>query len=99
MKRRDTNNSYQKLFYSLVGTLIVVLCLYGYFLNETVHHIVERKDLEDNTALVATEVSQMESRYLAGKESLTLDYAYSHGFVAVNPDYIEQTDRALTLRD
>ncbi len=90
---------YQKLFFwSMLSLLVVSLCSYVYFLNETVHNVVQRQQSGRHIAELGGGVGELESRYITLKDSITLDLASSLGFQTVqNPVFISRTSLSKAL--
>jgi hypothetical protein len=65
--------------------LAVLLCagLYGYFVSTSVINILVRKEIEKKMVTLNSKVSDLEAEYLARKNELTLDYAYTRGFSTI----------------
>lgn len=66
----------------ILGSLVLVLIgLYIYFMNTGVSNITAFKAAEEKTATLSSEVSSLESEYMAlSSEKVSLAYAYSLGF-------------------
>jgi ABC-type Na+ efflux pump permease subunit len=90
----------KRVFSALSMSIIVVLVLYGYFVNETVFNIVSRKSLEAEIATLNSDIGALELNYIARKNNVTLEYAYAKGFKDVtSTTYVARTtdSAALTL--
>ena len=68
------------LFWIAMALLFVLIALYGYLVNTTIVHIVDRKAAENNTATVLANISELEAEYLGLKKGITREFAYSLGF-------------------
>lgn len=90
-------------FKQLIGALGIMACLlialYVYFVNVTVHNVVARKHIEDSMVDMATEVSILESEYIAMKGSVTLDLAKERGFAqASREQFVHRQPTRAALR-
>jgi hypothetical protein len=94
-------DSLEKRAFSILSvSIVVVLVLYGYFVNETVFNIVSRKNLESEIATLNSDIGALELKYISSKNNVTLEYAYAKGFKDVtSTTYVARpTDSAaLTL--
>ncbi|MDD5050429.1 MAG: hypothetical protein PHV93_01650 [Candidatus Pacebacteria bacterium] len=93
ISRTEKFNHYQKLLFASALLLLVgFVCSYVYFLNDTIHNVVERQKAETRIASIRGAVGELESRYIVLKDSITLDLASSLGFQTVqNPVFISRT--------
>ena len=76
----QTHTLQQKLTLCLLASAVILFGAYVYFVNTTVHHVVERKALDSTAGEQATRVSELEFDYMALKNSITLETAYAAGF-------------------
>lgn len=86
----------------LLGILVVLLGLYGFFLNQTVLNIVARKDLENRVAEIDTVTSTLEFEYITQNSDVTLEKALALGYVEAQDDqrYVKGgSGSRFTLRD
>ncbi len=70
-------------FWMLILVLAFVLGVYLYSLNSVMFNIVKRGEAEKSLSNLKTSVTEIESSYLALKNNITLDLAYSRGFQEV----------------
>jgi len=68
-------------FWGLLSVLFVLIVLYGYFVNTTILHIVERKSLEKEASFVSASIAEFEADYLEIKRDITPELAYELGFM------------------
>lgn len=73
----------QTLFWFLVFGIVIVIAAYVYAVFSTTFSIVEWQEAEEELAVVHTEVSELEFKYITLKNSVTIEYAYERGFVDV----------------
>ncbi len=66
----------------LVSLILMLSCVYAYFVNGTIQNIVEAKDLRAKISAVTSSNGSLEAQYLAEKSSVDLAYAHSLGMVA-----------------
>lgn len=59
---------------------VVLIGGYVYAVNRTVFNVVASTKAENTIAQSSATVSDLESRYVALKNKITLDFAYSQGF-------------------
>ncbi|MEX0935180.1 MAG: hypothetical protein WDZ70_02555 [Candidatus Paceibacterota bacterium] len=69
--------------FGLIAILAVASISYAYFVNKTVLHVVDRKDVEEEIALVSARIAEMEYEYMQTKATLTQEYAHTLGFKEV----------------
>ncbi len=87
-------NSEKRIFWGLLGALLLSACFYIYFINSTVHNVVLRQNLESELSQLSLSIGSQEFEYIAKKSSVTLETAYALGFkdtenksyLARNPD-------------
>lgn len=83
-----------RITFGIVWLLCLTLAiLYGYLVNQTVVNIVARTDTEATIEDVRSAISDLEAEYLATKNAITLEYAYSLGFQDLgDPKYVSRVD-------
>jgi hypothetical protein len=69
------------LFYILLSILILFSSLYIFFIKQTIVNVVERERFTKESRLLSSELGDLESKYIATKSKITLEYAKSLGFV------------------
>ena len=65
----------------LVITAFALLCLYVFFVNQTVWNVASRQDTAKKINAFAGEVASLEAAYMNESATLTLERAYAMGFV------------------
>ncbi|HEU4677784.1 MAG TPA: hypothetical protein VFS75_03660 [Candidatus Paceibacterota bacterium] len=83
-RRRHTVAAYNgesRLFYAAALSCIIVFAGYVYFLSLSVVHVVMRKEVDGQIAAVNTQVSELETAYIARQQSVSRDVALAKGFV------------------
>lgn len=88
----------QKLFFALIIVLAVLFLWYVVLVKSTVHNIVLRESLGKERASLVSRIADLNSNYIALKNSVTLDVAYAHGFqTAAEPHFISKQSTLKTL--
>lgn len=62
------------------GTIGLLIALYAYFLAATVFNVVERKVVENNVKVLASDVTELEQKYFSLDNSIDLMGAQALGF-------------------
>ena len=75
------NSKEKMLLASLVGGLIFVLLLYGYFIDQAVSNIALRKEVEREVAMLNTELGSLESTYASLQSRINNNTAEELGFI------------------
>lgn len=88
IKNKILNIEYseRKAFWCLVSLVIAFFGFYVYFVNSAIINVVERQKTEREIASVNSRVSNLESSYLALNDKISIDYAFSMGFVKVEKE-------------
>ncbi|OGD67910.1 hypothetical protein A3I18_02210 [Candidatus Campbellbacteria bacterium RIFCSPLOWO2_02_FULL_35_11] len=79
----NMKNTVRLIFWSVVSLLVLFSIMYAFFVKQTVINIVERENFENEIAVLNSEVSGLEFKYIALKNEVDMDYAHSVGFVDV----------------
>ncbi len=98
----NTKNIEQKLVWGVFGLLVFSAISYVYFVNQTILNIVARENLEADIVVMNSEISELEFEYIAQKNKITLNYAYSLGYEdADNVKFASRklAGQGLSLRD
>ncbi|HEY4508104.1 MAG TPA: hypothetical protein VJJ55_00420 [Candidatus Paceibacterota bacterium] len=77
--RKDGKHQ-KTVFWSLACLLCIVTSLYVYLVNTAAWNGIRWKKAGQEVAQRATQVSELETRYLSLKKSVTLSRAYALGF-------------------
>ena len=77
---RWLNKNGKVLFWSFACLLLLLLTGYVYLINTTTQNGVRWGKTEQTIASLGAKVSELESRYLSLKQSVTLSMAYARGF-------------------
>jgi len=63
----------------LLGVIVVLSILYGYFLNAAIISVIARESLEGNISLVSSNIGTLEGQLLALERPLTTDAVKNFG--------------------
>ena len=100
MKKNIKKITYQNtsLFFGATSFLAVLICSYVFFVNYAVLNIVKREKVEVQIADINSKLTETESKYIALKNGITLDLAYSLGFQTVqSPIFISRSSLSKAL--
>ena len=104
MKRKNitrtaTLYAEERLLVSLSGMLLLLaFSLYMYFLSASVLNVVMRQEIDAEIHTTQTKISELESRYIIAKTSITPDVASAHGlFIAEQKTFIPKTKANLAF--
>lgn len=90
---------HKHILFGLLGAVCLLVGLYVYFVNVTVHNVVARRELEEQMVVIATTVSQLESEYITLKSEVTLDVAASRGFAQADVEqFVSRSAPRVTQR-
>jgi hypothetical protein len=73
------NNFSKRCLAGIFGALIFMLVLYGYFIDRAVMNIAERKNVEQEIAMLHTELSNLEMEYSVLQNKITQETALALG--------------------
>jgi hypothetical protein len=69
-----------RMFWILSGALFVLFMAYAYFVNAAIMGAVNRQKVQAHISQLSSETANLESQYIALKNSINLTLAYSMGF-------------------
>jgi|GEM_PF-1528615 len=78
-------NNERTIFWILVSTLLFCMAFYMYCINATVHNVVARQNLENQSTQLTLAIGQEEFAYIGKVNNVTLSSAYALGFKNVSP--------------
>jgi len=85
----------------LVVSLFGLIFLYGYFISTSIFNVLVREEVELDIVTLNSTISELETKYLAVKNEITIEYAYANGFTDISKkDYTPRTStlgRGLTV--
>jgi hypothetical protein len=70
----------ERIFYFLVGAIIVLASSYAFFLHNAITNVVERENIVKETRLASAAVSELEAKYFSVKNSIDIELAHAKGF-------------------
>jgi hypothetical protein len=89
MKTKALQLNTEKIFWIFASVLFVLFLAYGYLVNTAILHAVARQKTQQQISLLSSQTADLETSYIALKNSVTLDLAYSLGFKnATNAHFI-----------
>ena len=68
------------MFFVALGIFVSIFFLYVYLVNRTVVNVVARQNAERNISALSASVGDLESKYMAEKNGITLQLALAKGF-------------------
>lgn len=88
-----------RVFWTFAVLSIISLIIYVWAINMTVRNTVTRQNLENDVASISTKIGELEFSYIALKNNVSLDMAYTKGFKKVSSaEYISRgASRSLTM--
>lgn len=96
MSRYIFSRTYRKrILAALIGLFVLFAGSYAYFLQSTVQHVVERKNLDNQIAALHSEIGDAEYNYSASVSEVTMKKAEAMGFESVeDTTYVTRADRS-----
>lgn len=70
----------ERVFYTLAASLVVLFCMYGYFVQQAIVNVVEREQVSKSIKTMSSDVIALEAQYFSMKNSIDLESAYEQGF-------------------
>jgi len=88
-----------RVFWTFVVFAFIALVIYIYAVNTTIRNTIARQNLENEVAIVSTQLGDLEFSYIALKNKVSLDLAYTRGFKNVSSaQYVSRGEsRSLTM--
>ena len=68
------------LFWSLSSTLLVLMGVYGYMVNQTVWNAFNRDQAEEQIVAMNSKLGDLEFQYMSLSNNVSIEKAYSLGF-------------------
>jgi exopolysaccharide biosynthesis protein len=68
------------LFLSLVSVCFSLIALYMYFVSASVLHVVMRTEVSQQNTKIASDISALESKYIAAQHRVSSDIASLEGY-------------------
>jgi len=103
----NTNTTYnptileKRVLAGLVLAIFVFLCLYVFFVNQTVWNVASRQDTVKKMSVFSGEIASLEAVYMNESAALTLDRAYAMGFKETSGAetiFVERVSPAVAFR-
>ena len=69
------------MFWALACAALALALAYVWFINVSVHNVVERKQLGDTVRAMSLELAPLEAEYISLAQEVTLSRAHELGFV------------------
>ncbi|MEX0930818.1 MAG: hypothetical protein WDZ68_00830 [Candidatus Paceibacterota bacterium] len=97
--RKKLNIEQSKLHTFAVLTLLVVcFTAYIYFLSMSVVHVIIRKEVNNEIALLQSEIGMLESAYIKQQHAVSNEIVSRTGYVAVTDKiFLDRSDTSLVL--
>jgi hypothetical protein len=92
IKTISLHNFAEKTFFALVSLLALSVALYLYFISATILSVVDRSAALNETKILGTKISELESEYMAFGAAIDLSGAKTLGYEEVAKiDYVSRT--------
>lgn len=92
IKKTQSNNIYQKKFWTLSSVFVSLIMFYLGLVGFTVSNTLDRQRAEARISDLQIEVSELEFSYMTLSSTLTLEKAKIIGFVEVNDFSVARVD-------
>ena len=90
----------KRAFMVLSFVTILLFTLYIYFISASIVHVVMRTEINQDTREIASEISTLESKYIAVQHKVSSDVATLNGYQkAPHKIFIDRTEDTLALRN
>ena len=73
-------NRERAIFWGLLGSMLLAIGFYMYFINTTIHNTVARQNLEAESSTLALAIGNKEFQYISKRNNVTLALAHSLGY-------------------
>ncbi len=94
----QTINIEKTLFAAFSSLALLLFCLYVYFVSASVVHVVIRTEIDQEITKIATEISELESEYIAAQHKVSSDIASLQGYTQSGTKiFIDRTPASLVL--
>ncbi|HJO89713.1 MAG: hypothetical protein QGH85_00370 [Candidatus Pacebacteria bacterium] len=74
------NKFEKRAFVVLVFIILILFGLYLYFISKSIVNVIVREEINSDVAAVSSTISELETRYIAHKEAIDIEFAKSAGF-------------------
>ncbi len=76
-------NKEKTIFWSITSAIFMLMGMYIYYINLTVHNVVARQNLENEASSLTLLIGNKEFEYISKRNQVNLALAYSMGFTEV----------------
>lgn len=73
----------KKIFWILFTVFVFLVVYYGFLVGSSVINAVNKQQTDKKITMLSSEINSMESEYIKLKNSITMDKAFSLGFVSL----------------
>lgn len=85
-------------FLALAGVCVSLFSLYIYFISASVVHVVMRTETSQEITKIASQISELESRYIEAQHRVSSDIASLQGYTPADAKiFIDRTPDSLVL--
>lgn len=90
-RAQKLNINQMYVFWACIGIIALLVLMYVYFVNMAIFHTAERTRVEERITDVKSQISQLELELIDETRELTIDYAYTLGFLDVSePTFVKR---------
>ena len=94
----QTINIEKTAFAILFSFVVVLFCLYVYFVSASVVHVVIRTEIDQEITKIATQISELEGEYIEAQHKVSSDIASLQGYTqTASKIFIDRTPSSLVL--
>lgn len=89
----------RRLFFAALSLLLILFSAYIYFVSASIVHVIVRKEVDREIAHVSSRIGELESAYIAAKQSITEENLTAYGFVSGEHEkiYVQKAPTNLVL--
>lgn len=70
----------KRAFAALVFIIFALIGFYGYFISKSIVNVIVREEIGKDAIAINSEISELESRYIALKDVINIEFAKQAGF-------------------
>ncbi len=86
------------VFMTLAFATMMLFALYIYFISASVVHVVMRTEINQEITLIASEISELEGKYIEAQHRVSSDIASLQGYTETQEKvFIDKTPSSLVL--
>ena len=101
MRKKSTTpyETQKKIFFMLLGILVLLFSAYIYFVSASIVHVIVRKEIDRDIVAQKSNISDLEAAFIVAKQSITEETIAKHGFSLDTPEkiYIKKVPTSLVL--